>query len=260
MAMSGRSVGKSRKRRRKSRHGAGTGSPERQMRTFRWGAGVLLVLLLPFAASCNLEEFAISLKTIARGLGGESSLAKAESGFLPGSEGDAALRRDIVSYLRLHRTGLSRLEEVMLADGILKIARDSKTDYRLILALIKVESRFSNWATSSKGAMGLMQVMPSTGRRMARELHVPWAGTASLFDPVTNVHIGAAYLAKLRSQFGDLGTALMAYNRGPGALQNLGAIDPSSDGYVSKVMGHYHRLRYSSALADAGDRRTAPAA
>ena len=146
----------------------------------------------------------------------------------------------------------------MLADGILRTAHESKTDYRLILAVIKVESRFLNWATSPKGALGLMQVMPATGRIMARELELPWAGTASLFDPVTNVQIGTSYFAKLRSRYGDVGTALMAYNRGPGALEARAAIDPSTDGYVSKVLGAYRRLLQSSVLADARNLREAP--
>ena len=233
-------------------------SEKKFLRALRWSAGALLLVLLPFTASCNLGELAVSLKAIARGLGDETVVALADLGVAPADEGSMGLRREIVSYLRRHHTGLSRLEEVMLAEGILRTADESRTDYRLILAVIKVESRFSNWATSPKGALGLMQVMPATGRIMARELELPWAGTASLFDPVTNVQIGTSYFAKLRSRYGDVGTALMAYNRGPGALEARAATDPSTDGYVSKVLGTYHRLLQSSVLADARDLRNAP--
>lgn len=233
-------------------------SAKRFLPALRWSAGALLLVLIPFTASCNLEELAVSLKAMARGLANETAVARVDLGVAPTDEGSMVLRREIVSYLRGHHTGLSRVEEVMLADGILRAAEESRTDYRLILAVIKVESRFSNWAASPKGALGLMQVMPATGRFMARELELPWAGTASLFDPVTNVQIGASYFAKLRSRYGDVGTALMAYNRGPGALEALAAIDPSTDGYVSKVLGAYHRLLQSSMLANARDLREAP--
>lgn len=227
------------------------GSPGARLRALRLGVGVLLVAAIPFTASCNLGELAISLGAMARGLGTGNAVALADLGDLAGGQGNVALRRDLVSYLRQHHTGLSRLEEVMLADGILRAARESHTDYRLILALIQVESTFSNWARSSQGALGLMQVMPATGRLMARELDLPWAGTATLFDPITNVQIGTSYLARMRSRYGDLGTALMAYNRGPGALEMQDEIDPSADAYVTKVLGHYHRLLRRSAQANA---------
>lgn len=251
-----RSVVNSRTRKQRERHG---GFSKKFLPALRWSAGALLLVLLPFTASCNLGELAVSLKAIARGLANDTAVARADLGVAPADEGSMALRSEIVSYLRRHHTGLSRLEEVMLAGGILRAAEESRTDYRLILAVIKVESRFSNWATSPKGALGLMQVMPATGRIMARELELPWAGGASLFDPVTNVQIGTSYFAKLRSRYGDVGTALMAYNRGPGALEAQAVIDPSSDEYVSRVMGTYHRLLQSSLLADARNFREVPA-
>jgi len=250
-----RSVVNSRTRKQNERHG----SARKLLPALRWSAGALLLVLLPFTASCNLGELALSLKAIARGLANETTVARAELGVAPTDEGSMALRREIVSYLRRHHTGLSRLEEVMLAGGILRAAGESRTDYRLILAVIKVESRFSNWATSPKGALGLMQVMPATGRIMARELDLPWAGGASLFDPVTNVQIGTSYFAKLRNRYGDVGTALMAYNRGPGALEARAVIDPSADAYASKVMGTYRRLLQSSLLADARNFQESPA-
>jgi len=222
-------------------------------------AGVCLLALLPFSASCNLQELALSLTAMARGLGEDSGPAT-EFAAVEGDFMNLSLRKEVVGYLRRHPTGLSRVEEVTLADGILQASRETGVDYRLLLALMRVESRCSNWAISPQGAMGLMQVMPATGRRMARELRLPWAGTVSLFDPVTNVQIAARYLAKLRGRYGDMGLALMAYNRGPGALEAGVTIDPSADDYVTKVLSLYHRFLRRSALAEAGDRDGAPAA
>ncbi|MDP2661917.1 MAG: lytic transglycosylase domain-containing protein [Dehalococcoidia bacterium] len=228
-------------------------------RVARTWAGVCLVALLPFSASCNLQELGLSLKSIARGLG-EAGGAPAEFALVEGDFMDLAQRKEVVTYLRRQSTGLSRVEEVTLADGILQASREYRMDYRLLLALMRVESRFSNWAISPQGAMGLMQVMPATGRRMARELSLPWAGTASLFDPVTNVQVAAGYLAKLRGRYGNLGLALMAYNRGPGALEALGAVDPNADGYVAEVLSHYHRFVRQSDMAEARGNSGAPAA
>lgn len=225
---------------------------------------VCLLALLPFTASCNLQELGLSLKTLARGLGdaGQSTagVAGLEVRFAQNDVADAALRQEIVHYLRRYPTGLSRIEEVNLADGILQASRESGLDHRMLMALMRVESRCSNWAISPKGAMGLMQLMPATGRRMARELSLPWAGSASLFDPVTNVQIAARYLSKLRGRYGDMGLALMAYNRGPGALESGEPLDPNQDGYVTKVLSQYQRLIRQSGVAHADRGKSAPSA
>lgn len=223
-----------------------------------WG-GVCLLALLPFNASCNLDELGASLKAIASGMGEESAPAT-DFAAVEGDFVSQEVRDQVVSYLRRHPTGLSRVEEITLAEGVLQASRESGVDYRLLLALMRVESRCSNWAISSQGAMGLMQVMPATGRLIAREMSLPWAGTVTLFDPVTNVQIAARYLAKLRGRYGDLGLALMAYNRGPAAIESGAPLDPSADGYVTKVLAQYHRMLRKRTVAAAGSPEDAPSA
>ena len=69
---------------------------------------------------------------------------------------------------------------------------------------------------SSAGAVGLMQLMPETGRRTAKEFHLPYAGHVTLTDPDSNIQLGTAYLRKLLDRFDNnrvLATA--AYNAGP---------------------------------------------
>lgn len=89
----------------------------------------------------------------------------------------------------------------------------------LVDALIKVESNGKPQAVSSKGAQGLMQIMPDTGKQIAKELGVT---KYNLKDPATNKKFGAYYLDKLISMFdGDLQLALTAYNQGPGRIMNL---------------------------------------
>ncbi len=237
-----------RKARRRARVLTGGGDTSRGR---RFWASAALVLLLPFATSCDLGQLGVALQLLAMGMNSEVTVARADLTASPVDPDTLARRNEIVRYLRRCATGLSRLEEFSLANAIVRVSRQSRTDYRLILAVIQAESTFSNWAISPKGAFGLMQVMPSTGRRLARQLDLPWAGNASLFDPVTNVRIGTSYLARLRSRYGDLRVALLAYNRGPAAVEGELPLDPSTDPYVLKVMAHYRRFLRATARADA---------
>jgi soluble lytic murein transglycosylase len=85
----------------------------------------------------------------------------------------------------------------------------------LVLAVILVESSGNAFAVSHAGAVGLMQLQPSTAEAVAAEIGLPWTGPALLFDPVANVHLGVAYLERLMARYGDVETALAAYNWGP---------------------------------------------
>jgi len=223
----------------------------RGLRGIRLASALILILALPFTVSCDLGRLGSTLEAMVRGLTSEISVARVETLRSDGDIVTTAQRDEIISYLRQYSTGLSRHEEVALANAVIETGRESGTDYRLILAVIHTESTFSNWAVSPNGAFGLMQVMPATGRWLARKLKLPWAGMASLFDPVTNVQIGTAYLARLRSRYGNLETALMAYNRGPGIVEAGLSIDPERDPYVLKVLGRYNRLRRATTRADA---------
>jgi hypothetical protein len=95
--------------------------------------------------------------------------------------------------------------------------------------VIAVESEFDQWAVSSKGARGLMQLMPATARRF---------GVADPFDARANIFAGTQYLRILLDQFnGDMTLALAAYNAGENAVLRYGGIPPYREtrGYVSKV-------------------------
>ncbi len=86
----------------------------------------------------------------------------------------------------------------------------------LIFGLIRRESAFNRNAYSPVGARGLMQIMPKTGKQIARELKEKWAGKVALFNPATNLKYGAYYYKKLLNQFkGHYALAAAAYNAGP---------------------------------------------
>ena len=86
----------------------------------------------------------------------------------------------------------------------------------LLYGLIRRESAFNKDAHSPAGARGLMQIMPQTGKQIAKDLNERWSGKNSLYDPVKNLKYGSYYYQKLLNQFnGHYALALAAYNAGP---------------------------------------------
>jgi soluble lytic murein transglycosylase-like protein len=133
----------------------------------------------------------------------------------PPADLEASQIRD---FLATRRTGLTRFETDALARTIIEEARRQKLDPTLILAVMHVESRFDNFAVSPVGALGLMQILPSTGEELASQGGIAWHGPQTLFDPIVNVRLGAAYLRERSNRYGNLSTALAAYNWGPGRI------------------------------------------
>lgn len=108
-------------------------------------------------------------------------------------------------------------------------ARKHGVDARLIHALVQVESGYHSRAVSPKGARGLMQLLPSTGRQY---------GALDLFDPGVNLDAGVRHLKSLLRRF-ELPLALAAYNAGEGAVTRFGGIPPfrETQNYVARILG-----------------------
>jgi hypothetical protein len=112
---------------------------------------------------------------------------------------------------------------------------------QLVRAVIQVESDFDSLARSSKGAQGLMQLMPYT----AREL-----GVSNAFDPRQNIFAGVRYLRLLLDMFGgDVALATAAYNSGASNVQRYNGVPPFKEtrNYVAKIQGLLSGLGVSSA-------------
>jgi soluble lytic murein transglycosylase len=93
---------------------------------------------------------------------------------------------------------------------------DQGLDSALVAALIWQESAFDPQALSAVGARGLMQIMPSTGAQLARQLRAGPVKAQHLFDPARNLQFGTAYLDDMIDRFGGrVERALAAYNAGP---------------------------------------------
>src|SRR5690606_24350900 len=94
-------------------------------------------------------------------------------------------------------------------------ASEYGVDARLVAAVVRVESRYVPSARSSKGARGLMQLMPDTGAWVAERLGLGPVEPDELEDPELNLRLGTWYLAyQIRAFNGDLTLALAAYNGG----------------------------------------------
>lgn len=107
-----------------------------------------------------------------------------------------------------------------LARALIEEARRHRIDVAVLLAVITTESRFDPRAVSPVGARGLMQLLPNTARSFAARANVRWRGPQTLFDPIANVRIGAAYLAWLLHRFdGQMTHALASYCYGPARIR-----------------------------------------
>jgi soluble lytic murein transglycosylase-like protein len=143
----------------------------------------------------------------------------------------------IEARLAARARSLTSDEVMRLAEAIRAEAARFGLAPDLVLAVIEVESQFDAFAVSRVGAMGLMQILPSTGEALAKRYDQSWHGPRTLFDPVVNVRLGIAYLSELRHRFGQWPTALAAYNWGPGAIGrrlNNGAPIPAR--YADRVL------------------------
>ena len=151
-------------------------------------------------------------------------------------------KKRIAQQIAQYETGLKTSYIDDLPELIIHESKKYGYDSLLLTAVIITESSFNNWARSNRGALGLMQIRPATGKELAAEVSVQWQGTPSLYNPETNIVLGAYYLNKLYLHFGDLGLALEAYNHGPSRLKGYLKKGYRPTRYSRKVFKHYGRL------------------
>ena len=144
--------------------------------------------------------------------------------------------------------------------SIQRQAKARGLDPYLVAALIAQESTFDAKIRSSANAWGLMQILPSTGRRLARQVGIRPFRTTTLTDPEANLKMGTHYLSQLIEQFGGTYYALASYNAGenrvavwkeerPGLDEDEFIDDipfPETQNYVKRILGtaEDYRLLY----------------
>lgn len=137
---------------------------------------------------------------------------------------------------------------------ILESSERHGVDPRLVCAIISCESGWDENAVSRAGAVGLMQLMPSTSSELAETGLVDvWRyDPAQLSDPATNIEYGCAYLGQLQGSLGSTDEVIAAYNAGPGSVEEwlAGGGDiaeaisfPETALYLKRVQQSYERYQ-----------------
>jgi soluble lytic murein transglycosylase len=136
----------------------------------------------------------------------------------------------------------------MIADTIARTANRHGYDPLFVQAMVEVESTCRPTARSRAGALGLIQLKPSTARAVARRVGMAWDGPQQLMVPAINLELGLGYLSELEEKFADPYLAVAAYNLGP---TRVAGMDPSSargSRYVRKILNRYEGLLRESGL------------
>jgi soluble lytic murein transglycosylase len=138
----------------------------------------------------------------------------------------------------------------------------------VVYALIHQESTYRPWVVSPAHAIGLMQIVPRTGREIARDLKIDTFSTEDLYDPVVNVRFGTWYLAKMLKRFDNkLPCALASYNAGPDVVgkwnRNKGGLPDEifieeipyqeTNNYVKKIIKNIEIYKALLTLEDSAD-------
>lgn len=155
------------------------------------------------------REMSITLASILYSLGEYNRAMYTIRPYIPSLRSDSGYAPDKRLWPLVYPAGYS--------DLITKYAVRNNLDPFLVHAIIREESWFNKEAVSPAGALGLMQLMPGTAKRVARD---SYGGRESLFDPEVNIELGTKFFAERLKQFdGNIFLAIASYNAGPEAVE-----------------------------------------
>lgn len=148
----------------------------------------------------------------------------------------------IVDRIRDKNVRLGNKELKDIAEMIYDESMRYNVDYRLVLAIMKIESNFKHDAVSQKGARGLLQVKPSCAKYIAPDVGVKWRGAKTLDEPTKNIKIGVHLFSTLVDDFQSINMALHAYHVGPTRLKEiLTERKRPQKRYLNLVLDEYER-------------------
>lgn len=170
----------------------------------------------------------------------------------------------ILGFRSMPRSVLQLLFPSAFWDTVQKYATQFDLDPYFGMSIMRAESMFKDQVRSRSGAVGLMQIMPATGKGIAERLGVTWKDVPTLLDIDTNIRFGIYYLSTLDTRFnGNLTLMSSGYNAGPNITRkwandmgfddidmfvlNLPKLE--TENYVYKVLGNYwmYRILYPAA-------------
>ena len=170
----------------------------------------------------------------------------------------------ILGFRSMPRSVLQLLFPSAFWDTVKKYATQFDLDPYFGMSIMRAESMFKDQVRSRSGAVGLMQIMPATGKGIAERLGVTWKDVPTLLDIDTNIRFGIYYLSTLDTRFnGNLTLMSSGYNAGPNITRkwandmgfddidmfvlNLPKLE--TENYVYKVLGNYwmYRILYPAA-------------
>jgi soluble lytic murein transglycosylase len=164
----------------------------------------------------------------------EIALAKAKT------EKNDVIER-VVAYLKGKNVEIGDASLKAVVHSVYDESQQLDLDYRLALAVIKVESNFKQSAVSKKGARGLFQIKPSLAKYIAKDAGVAWNGDQCLHEPEKNVKLGVYHLSKLMDDFKSLPTALHAYNAGTHRMKERSSKGEPKTAFTKQVLKEYER-------------------
>jgi len=224
------------------------GPQEKQSKdpVFRWlllSLGLVFVTLAFLTTVNKASRFVVFQQEEATRLGYNPSLTES----MNTQQRDFASQVHYVSEI-IRSTRRSNAESRKLAYAIVSESLRAGYDPLFVTSVIRSESTFDRNAVSSVGALGLMQVMPATGRYIANKNNIVWRGAAALKEPEYNIRLGIAYLQYLDERFNNNKEhVLIAYNWGPTnlnrAFRQQSRIPGSPRHYATTIIGNHGKWR-----------------
>ena len=152
------------------------------------------------------------------------------------------ITKQITQRLKEENISLEDKTARMIARIVYEESAHYGLDYRLVLALMKIESNFQDDVVSSKGARGLLQVKPSVAKFIAEDAGIRWNGHRTLDEPDSNIKIGIHFFSQLVKDFKNIDLALKAYNMGPTRVKGLSPDNAQTTrGFPGLVMNEYRK-------------------